>query len=139
MATAFDLALPPPGRAATGRGVTALWVQPEGWLITAPRGEEGALGRAVKAACGGAAAVIDQSHGRSVVTLSGPRAAWVLAKLCRIDLHPVAFCAGHVAVTEIAHLSCTLHQTDAVPSYEMIVFSTFLKSFREALDHAAAG
>jgi sarcosine oxidase subunit gamma len=81
--------------------------------------------------------VIDQSHGRSVVSTSGARAAWVLAKSCRVDLHGSVFGPGRVASTQVFHLGVTIHQTDAVPSYDLIVFSTFLTSFLESLTHAA--
>ncbi len=134
---ALGLVLPGPGHAAEGRGASALWVQPEGWFVVAPRGADGALASAIKAACGDAASVIDQSHGRAVVSISGTRAAWVLAKSCRVDLHPSAFGPGRVASTQLFHLAATLHQTDAVPSFDLIVFSTFLRSFLESLTHAA--
>ena len=134
--SAFAITLPEPGHAAQG-AVTALWIQPEGWFLIAPRGPEGALAKAVKSAVGDAGSVIDQTHGRSVVTLSGPRARWVLEKFCRVDLHPTAFGPARVASTTIAHLGCTIHQRDAIPSYDLIVFSTFLKSFLESLTHAA--
>ena len=135
---AFGLELPAPGRAATGANLTALWIQPDGFFLLGPSGPEGALARAVKAACGDTASVIDQTHGRSVVTLSGANARWVLAKFCRVDLHPSVFGPGSVASTQIAHLACTIHQRDAVPSYDLIVFTTFRKSFLESLAHAAA-
>jgi sarcosine oxidase subunit gamma len=135
--TAFGLELPAPGHAANGQNLTALWIQPDGFFLIAPSGPEGALARSVKAACGDAASVIDQTHGRSVITLSGARARWVLSKFCRVDLHPGAFGPGSVASTQIAHLACTIHQRDAVPSYDLIVFTTFRKSFLESLTHAA--
>ena len=69
--------------------------------------------------------------------LSGERAAWVLGKLCRIDLHPRAFGPGRVASTPVAGLSCVVHQRDATPSYDLVVFSTFTRSFAELLAHAA--
>jgi heterotetrameric sarcosine oxidase gamma subunit len=137
MRTSFGLELPAPGHAVVVQNVTALWIQPDGFFLLAPRGPEGALAKSVKAACGDAASVIDQTHGRSVVTLSGARARWVLSKFCRVDLHPAGFRPGQAASTQIAHLACTIHQRDAVPSYDLIVFTTFLKSFLESLTHAA--
>ncbi|MCX7380371.1 MAG: hypothetical protein NT133_02905 [Alphaproteobacteria bacterium] len=134
---AYGFDLPSPGRSAGGDALAALWVQPDGWFLIAPRGAEGALARAVKAAVGDAGSVIDQTHGRSVITLSGARATWVLAKECRVDLHPAAFGPGRVASTQIAHLACTIHQRDAAPTYDLIVFTTFAKSFMESLTHAA--
>ena len=129
--------LPGPGGAAEGRGVTALWVQPEGWLVVAPRGGDGVLAGALKAACREAGSVVDQSHGRGVVRIAGARAAWVLAKSCRVDLHPAVFGPGRVVSTQMFHIGVTLRQVDAVPTYDVIVFSTLLGSFVESLCHAA--
>jgi sarcosine oxidase subunit gamma len=106
-------------------------------MLLAPRGPEGALARAVKSAVGDAGSVVDQSHGRSVIGLAGASAPRVLASLCRIDLHPRAFGPGRVAVTPLAGLSGILHQRDAVPSYDLIVFATLSRWFAAALLHAA--
>ncbi len=132
-----EVVLPGPGAAAEGRGMTALWVQPEGWFVVAPRAGDGVLAGALKASCGDAGSVVDQSHGRSVIRISGARAAWVLAKSCRVDLHPSVFGPGRVASTQLFHLGVTLRQVDAVPSYDLMVFSTFVTSFIEALCQAA--
>ena len=137
MQSAFALALPGPRRSARSGDVMALWLQPDGWLLVAPRGPEGALARAAKSAAGAAGSIVDQSHGRSVIGLSGVRAAWVLNKLCRLDLHPRAAGPGFVAATPVAELACVVHQLDAVPSYDLIVFSTFVRSFVASLTHAA--
>ena len=137
-----EVVLPGPGAAAEGRGMTALWVQPEGWFVVAPRAGDGVLAGALKASCGDAGSVVDQSHGRSVIRISGARAAWVLAKSCRVDLHPSVFGPGRVASTQMFHLGVTLRQVDAHlvdsgPAYDLMVFSTFMGSFVEALCHAA--
>ena len=129
--------LPGPGRAATLGGVSALWIQPDAWFVVTDRGMEGALARDLKAAVGDAASVIDQGHGRAVVSISGTHAPRVLASSCRIDLHPSMFATGHVATTQMFHLACTLHQRDDAPSYDLIVFGTFLRAFLESLTHAA--
>jgi sarcosine oxidase subunit gamma len=133
----FGLDLPGPGRAAYGGDVAALWIQPETWYLVGPRVVEGAFARRVRDAAGTAGSVVPQTHGRSVIALSGPRARWVLQKLCRVDLHARAFAAGHVAVTPVAGLPCVLHQHDDTPGYELVVFTTFLRSFAIYLTHAA--
>ena len=137
IATTYGLTLPPPGRAAEGPKVTALWIQPDGWMLTSPRGYEGALARNLKSAAGDAASVVDQTHGRSIFTLSGKRATWVLGKIALIDLHPSVFGPGSVASSPVAHLACTIHCRDDAPSYDLTVFTTFARSFIEHLTHAA--
>nr|WP_283949706.1 sarcosine oxidase subunit gamma family protein [Limobrevibacterium gyesilva] len=137
MQAGFDLQLPSPGNAASAGEITALWIQPDAWMLVAPRGSEGALAARIKAACGDAGSVVDQTHGRTVLHISGRRAAWVLAKLCRVDLHPSAFGPGRVAVTPVADLACVLHHSDAAPGFDLIVFSSYAVSFLESLTHAA--
>src|SRR5581483_5491246 len=104
----------------------------------APIADEGEFARAVKAACGDAGSVAEQTHGRTVLTISGRHARRVLAKLCRLDLHPRAFTPGRVATTRMAEITCMLHQRDEIPSYELIVLSTYAAHFAAALTHAAS-
>jgi sarcosine oxidase subunit gamma len=135
---ALHLELPEPGYASNGGEMFAIWLQPGGWMLVAPPAEEGEFARAVKAACGDAGSVVEQTHGRTLLTLAGRNARRVLAKLCRLDLHPRAFTPGRVATTRMAEVSCTLHQRDELPSYELIVLSTYATHFAAALTHAAA-
>ena len=133
----FGVDLPQPGHAAVAATFVVLWIQPDAWLLVASRGPEGALARSVKAACGDAASVVDQTHGRCVISLSGERAAWVLGKLCRLDLHARAFGPGRAVVSPVAGLSCVVHQRDSAPSYDLVVFTTFARAFVASLTHAA--
>ena len=135
---AFGLELPAPGRADTAGDVVALWTQPDGWMLMAPRGAEGELAQRVKAACGELGSVVDQTHGRSVVRVAGERAREVLARICRIDLHPRAFARGQVAVTPVAELPCLVFQPDDVPSFDLVVSSSYAGWFLDAVTHAAA-
>jgi len=105
----------------------------------APPAAEGAFARTIKAACGDAGSVVDQTHGRAVFSLAGPNARYVLQKLCRLDLHPRVFGPNRVATTPIAEIACLLHQRDDFSTYDLIVFSTFATHFAAALTHAAAG
>ena len=137
MRSAFGLDLPPPGRAATAGELTALWMQPSTWLLVAPSAEPGTLARSVKDACGGAGSVVDQTQGRAVLLLSGDRAREVLARICRLDLHVLAFHPGDVAATPVAELPCLLYQRDDAPSFEVIVPASCAAWFAEAVRRAA--
>jgi len=136
--TFFGLDLPRAGHAATGRDATAIWVQPGHWLFTAPRGVEGGLAARADKAFAGLAAVVDQSHGRTTVAIAGPAARGVLARGCRLDLHPRAFGPGRAASTQIAHVGCLIHQTDAAPVFELTVFATLAEPFFHWLMEAGA-
>ncbi len=139
MTRAFGMALPGPGRSATGTGATAIWIQPGAWMLTAPRGEEGTLAARAAEAFAGIAAVEDQSHGRVTIAAAGPAARAVLARGCRIDLHPRAFGAGHAASTQIAQIGCLVHQADDAPTFELTVFATLAEPFFHWLLEAGAG
>lgn len=139
MARDLGMAPPGPGRSATGSGVTAIWIQPGTWMLSAPRGQEGALAARAAAAFAGIAAVEDQSHGRVTIAAAGPAARAVLARGCRIDLHPRVFGAGHAASTQIAQIGCLVHQADDAPTFELTVFATLAEPFFHWLIEAGAG
>lgn len=131
------IALPAPGGSAISGQLRVLWLQPQGWLIGAPASDSDGL-RSLGEACAGLASGIDQSSGRAVFTLSGRVARDVLARLCRLDLHPRVFDVGRVATTPLGGLAAVLHQTDAAPSYDMIVASSYARAFGRLLARAAA-
>ncbi|MCC7275866.1 MAG: sarcosine oxidase subunit gamma [Alphaproteobacteria bacterium] len=135
---AFGLDLPPPGRAASARGIDAIWIQPDAWLLLAPRGAEGALAAEVKRAAGDAGSVVDQSHGKTLMSLAGAAARRVMAKGCRLDLDAPAFGPGRAAVTQIAQIGCVVHQRDAIPTYGLVVPSSLAIPFFEWLTSSAA-
>ncbi|MEO3475551.1 sarcosine oxidase subunit gamma family protein [Roseomonas sp. CAU 1739] len=136
MVQAFGTAPPAPSHATTGGAVTIIWVQPGAYLLTAA--EPGLADRAA-VAFAGLAAVEDQSHGRTTITIAGPPAREVLARGCRIDLHPRVFGPGRAASTTIAQIGCLLHQTDDAPSFDLTVFSTLAEPFFHWLLEAGAG
>jgi sarcosine oxidase subunit gamma len=61
----------------------------------------------------------------------------VLAKGCRIDLHPRVFGPGRVAATMVAHVHALLHQT-ATDAFELTVASTLAAHAFDWLQSAAA-
>ena len=119
--TAFGISLPAPGRFNRAGEVSVVCIAPGTWLVTAPFVHEGALADRLEAALAGLAAVTDQTHGKTAIRISGPFAASILDKGCRIDLHPRAFGKGHAAVTPIDHVTVVLAQTDDAPTYYLLV------------------
>ena len=138
MRGAFGMDPPGPGYTATGNGVTAIWIQPGQWLLTAARSGEGALAARASAAFESLAAAADQTHGRTTLILSGAMAREVLSRGCRLDLHPRAFGPGRAASSPIAQIGCLIHQTDDAPGFELTVFSTLAEPFLHWLLEAAA-
>lgn len=110
---ALDLVLPTePNTTTTAGGVTALWLGPDEWLLTAAPGEEDALaGRLAAALEGHDAALVDVTDAATIIRLEGPHARDVLAKGCPLDLHPRAFAEGRVAQSLIGPIDVALHRT----------------------------
>lgn len=131
-------ALPKPGHAEIAGDGMIIWIQPSGWLVIRPRGSEGALAKRLAQTAGDKVAVVDQSHGRVVLRLSGAHARDVLAKGCRVDLHPRAFSAGIAATTTIDHITVTIVQVDAVPTYDLVLPANFAEAFLDWLGMSAA-
>ncbi len=138
IALALGLQLPESGHASTAGSVTAVWLQPGCWLVTAPRSAGSDLVHRLMAASGGAAVAVDQTFGKCVLRISGAPARNVLAKGCRIDLHPRAFGPARAATTIIAQISCTVVQADDRPAFDLIVPSTFAEALLDWLLISAA-
>jgi heterotetrameric sarcosine oxidase gamma subunit len=82
----------PFGRAARDAGELLIGSGPGEWLVLAPPGTAAAVagrleGIAVDSAPEEFVSVIDLTHGRALVRVTGDRAADLLARLCPADLH----------------------------------------------------
>jgi heterotetrameric sarcosine oxidase gamma subunit len=126
-----------PGRASVTAAFTALPLAPGQWLLVAAGGSEDDLEEEVAARAGNLGGVIGQSHGRTALRLSGPRARDVLAKGCRLDLHPRAFPPASCAQTPIARLAVLIHQADAAPTFDLYPASSYAIAFLEWLTASA--
>lgn len=134
---AFGLDLPPPGKWTAGPGVSALWIQPGGWLLEAEPALPNAFCSRVAAAATNLGAAVDQSSGRTLIRLEGAAARAVLATVCRLDLHPRAFGSGSSAATRIGHVACAIRLVDENPSFDLIVGSTYARWLIEELLEAS--
>jgi sarcosine oxidase subunit gamma len=112
------------------RGAVVMWAGPDQYYV------KGAEAAALKKKLGDAASVIDQSHGRVTLSVSGPKARALLAKGTPVDLHPDEFSIGRSAVTQMAHVGVHLVRTGK-DEYELSVFRGFSESFWEWLTEQA--
>lgn len=124
-----------------GDGKTQIsWNGPNSWMVVASDEEcgraPGALLKLLQDAVGDLGAVVDQSHGRCGLRLSGSQARKVMAKNTAIDLHPRSFGPGQCALTSIAHMNATIVQVDDVPTYDLFVIRSLARSFAHAIEHA---
>jgi sarcosine oxidase subunit gamma len=111
---------------------SVLWAGFEQYYILAEGRAEGALYRDVKMNLGDLGTVSDQSHGRIVIRIAGPRARSVLAKGTPVDLHADEFPVGKSVVTQIAHVGVHLTRISA-DAFEISIFRGFAESFWEWL------
>ncbi|MCP4389312.1 MAG: hypothetical protein GY802_13540 [Gammaproteobacteria bacterium] len=116
------------------------WNGPNSWMIVASEEDSrrmpGELLKTLQQAVGDLGAVVDQSHGRCVLRLSGSRARQVVAKNTAIDLHPRAFGPGRCAMTSIAHMNASIVQVDHAPTYDLFVIRSMARSFAHAIELA---
>ena len=126
-------------RVATMRQLRTLWLGPDEWLVTAPRGTTPDLmGRLARALAGRHAAVTDLSASRAVIEIAGPSARALLEKGCGLDLHPRAFAPGSCAQTLFLRLPVIIDQVTAAPLYRLFAPRSAARWLALALIDAAA-
>jgi methylglutamate dehydrogenase subunit D len=132
MDSRFGLACPPGGESVTNADVALHWCGFEQWYAVSGSFAEGALYETLRDDMAGLASVFDQSHGRVIFHLEGPRARDVLAKGTALDLHPRVFGPGRSAVTQMAHVGVHVAQVGA-DAFEVSLFRGFAESLWEWL------
>ena len=116
-----------------------LWLGPDEWLgVFRDEDCEDVLPALHAALQSSHASVVDVSHARAVVSVSGRDARSLLLKGCHLDLHPSRFRAGSVAQSRFARCHVLLHQTDDAPAYDLYVHRSFARYLWSWLEDAAA-
>lgn len=108
--TATGLGLPERRRIVaveTGAGLKAVaWMSPDELLLVLPYIEVRAALTALEAGLKGQHFLaVDVSNARATFRISGPAAREVLAKLCPVDLHPMAFGPGEIRRSRAAQVA----------------------------------
>jgi sarcosine oxidase subunit gamma len=136
----FGVALPlAPGTAVRTARVAALWLGPASWLLVARSAAalvDYAPTRDALNATGGA--LFDLSASRVAWTISGPRAADVLAKGCPLDFHARAFAAGTCAQSVFGRINVLIDKRDDEPTFTAMVARSFERDLWHALCEASA-
>ncbi len=127
-----------PGKASATKDYTAIPVAPGQWMIVSARNAGMKFGEDIQTRLKKNGYVSEQSDGRMIFSLSGPRASELMQKACRLDLHPSKTGKGWSAQTQMAQAGVIIHQTDTKPSYELLVYSGFAQHFAEWLKHSGA-
>ena len=138
MREGFGLELPDRPRRVTAGDLALVWAGPGQWLAVGEGEFADDIEGRLAARLSGLAAVADQSDGRMVLRLAGPRLREALAKGCPVDLHPRAFAPGDTALTAIAYMGVHLWQLDPAPTFEIAVSRSYAESFWRWLTASAA-
>jgi len=124
------------GRIAAARDILVLSVRPERWLLLTPPAPPGAALASWHGACAGCAAAVELSSALTVLHLAGPAVRDVLARGCRLDLHPDVFPAASAAASHMAQVPVVLAALPA--GWLLLTPSSTARHFREWLNAAAA-
>ena len=136
--TAYGVDLPDTSRFVAGASAGFIGTGPGQWLAVSERLPNGDLARDLSAKLKGRASISDQSDGRAVIRIGGPRARDVLAKGLPLDLHESVFGPGNAATSVIALMGVTLWQVNDAPTYDIAVFRSLAGSFWKWLADSAA-
>ena len=116
--------LPASGTAADlagGTGGTALWLAERGLDTTLVEVSERAAEVAASVPADGFVTVIDITHGRAMIRVSGPALAATMAKICNIDLCDDMVPDGAVFSASVAKVGCDLVRTDRDGSPSLLI------------------
>ena len=115
-----------PCTAVAAGDLQILWLGPDEWLVVGPPGTAGELAEDLCATLGGQGTVCDVSAQRTTLSVTGPRAADVLAHGCAIDLDPRAAPAGTCVQTNLARVGVILVvRNEAASDLWLLVRSSF--------------
>ena len=113
------------GRAAWVDGRLVIGSGPDEWLVVGPPGHAGTiadqLGDAVRGLTSGPAVVVDLTHGRALLRVSGPQTLALLRRVTAVDLDDRLVPNGSALRTSVARLATDLVRDDheGQPSFLM--------------------
>jgi sarcosine oxidase subunit gamma len=134
----FDVMVPVGAQRAEKNGSSFTWAGPGRWLAATSTQTAAGFEAMLRGELLGLASVANQTDGRSVFQISGPKAHNVLAYGLPIDVDPRVFGPGDTALTLAGHINVHFWQLDASPLYEFAVPRSFSASFCDWLLASAA-
>jgi methylglutamate dehydrogenase subunit D len=132
----YGIAAPHPRRMTRGEGLAVQWCGDQQYYAIGEGRREGALAIELKSCLNGNASVSDQSHGRVIIQLSGPKARAVLAKGSAVDFHQREFPVGASVPTQMAHVGVHVSRPDE-EAFELSLFRGCCEHFCEWLTEQA--
>lgn len=107
LATFIGAPAPEPAKAVFGATLSAFWMGPDQWMVSAPFETHELLANDLKAALNGAGSVTEQSDGWVVFDVSGAGAVDLFERLCPAPARRMS--AGDGQRTTIHHIGCFLN------------------------------
>jgi sarcosine oxidase, subunit gamma len=134
---ALGFALPTTAcRAESAGDVVALWLAPDEWLVIGPDVAHQALSEALSEAFGSMPhSLVDVSHRNAALLVSGPKATFVLAHGCPLDLDLRAFPVGMCTRTIVGRTEAVLWRQDE-DVFHVEVWRSFMAYLVGFLDEA---
>ncbi len=115
-------------------GKAAFGFAPGKFLISIE--EEGLADTLLQAVSIDVGTVIDLSHGRTALRISGPKAEWVLAKFFAIDFSLPSIPVGSGISTNHHDVFAQIQRTGA-DQFDLTIFRSFARAFWTSLCHAS--
>jgi methylglutamate dehydrogenase subunit D len=134
----YGLDLPEGSTAVKGKEVLFIGTGPGQWLAVSASLENEKLAENLATKLKGLASISDQSSGRAVVRITGPRARDVLAKGLAIDLDPGVFGPNGAVTSTISHMGVVLWRDGQADGYDVALFRSMAGSFWHWLTASAA-
>ncbi len=132
----YGIPAPAPGEMKIGKSIVLQWCGAEQYYALAENRLEGSLYAELRDALKGAASVSDQSHGRAIIGISGPKARALLSKGSPVDFHSREFPLHAVAATQMAHIGVHVSRWGE-DRFEISMFRGFSEHFWEWLTEQA--
>lgn len=133
---AYGVGLPEGPTVSRGKDIAFIGTGPGEWFAVSETLENEFLAEDLAGKLKGLASISDQSSGRAVVRLGGPRARDVLAKGLGIDLDPRIFGPDSAATSAISHMGVIVWRDGE--AYDIALFRSVGESFWRWLTASAA-
>ena len=137
LASVLNIDLPSPNQMTSNTILSVRLLGPGIWQIV---GDPYATiqAHALRVALGGFASVVDLSHARTAILVSGLAAQRTLNKFCSLDLALEHFAVGSATNTRFGHIGMTLARGPDELAFELLVFRGYAEHVLEALLEAGA-
>lgn len=137
MIDGLGLDLPAPNRTTQDTTRLVAFSGLNRYYVMQPGTDGQTLTATLREALGSTATLADQSHGMSVLEISGPAVRDVLAKGIPVDLEPKHFAVGDAAVVSVNHVHVLVWRTQ-LDTYRLMCMRGFARDLYDFLATMAA-